>query len=174
MMAIGFAVVLFLGGRIFRHPAETPAVPVSAPATQAQPAQETAPPQANQEKHRPSRSAAPAAATPKAQKSSSGERVPGSVLEQVMPAVSKSARDTIQGRIKVAVRVAVDGSGNVAEAKLVTAGPSKYFARQAMDAARRWKFSAAQENGQGVASAWVLHFEFSRKGTTVHPTPATH
>ena len=174
MMAIGFAVVLFVGSRIFKHPTETSTVPASAPTTQTQPAPEAAPPKASQQAQKPSPSAAPAAAAPKARRLSSGEQAPGSVLEQVMPAISKSARDTIQGHFKVDVRVAVDDSGNVKSTKLTSAGPSKYFASKAVDAAKQWKFKAAQENGQNAASAWVLHFEFSKKGTTVHPTPTTH
>jgi TonB family protein len=174
MIAIGFVVVLFVGSRIFRHPAETPTVPVVAPATQAQPAPEAAPPKARPAVEKPSPSSASAVGKPKAPMSTAGEHTPGTVIEQVMPAVSKSARDTIQGHFKVDVRVAVDSSGKVTGTKLTSPGPSKYFASKAVEAARGWKFKAAEENGQGVASVWMLRFEFSRKGTTVHPTPTTH
>jgi len=51
------------------------------------------------------------------------------VVRRVMPEVSPSARRTIQGTIKIRVRVEVDSAGNVTTAKLESAGPSKYFSR---------------------------------------------
>jgi TonB family protein len=91
------------------------------------------------------------------------------VLQQTMPNVSKSARDTIHGTIKVRVRVAVDPSGNVRNATLVSPGPSKYFARQAMEAAQQWKFVPAQ--GQDPR-AWIVRFGFKRSGTEAALEPA--
>ena len=46
------------------------------------------------------------------------------VVQQVMPQVSASARRTIQGTIKVRVRVDVDAAGNVLKTKLELSGPS--------------------------------------------------
>ena len=94
----------------------------------------------------------------------------GKVLQQVLPEVSRSAQNTITGHIKVRVQVSVDADGNVSEAKLVSPGPSQYFARQALSAARRWKFSAPQVNGQPSSSEWILRFEFGRKSTQVFPS----
>jgi len=88
------------------------------------------------------------------------------VVRQVMPQVSPSARRTIQGTIKVRVRVDVDAAGNVAKAKLESAGPSKYFSRAAMEAAREWKFVPAQADESG-AREWKLQFAFSRAKTGV-------
>ena len=131
----------------------------------------------------PESSSAPAKAKPSAaahaKKSSAHESVAkmppgavvkGSVLQQVSPRVSPSARQTIDGRIKVAVRVEVDSSGKVTEAKLISPGPSKYFARLALEAAREWKFTPAQMQGQAVASEWNLRFGFRRSGTDVVST----
>ncbi len=87
-------------------------------------------------------------------------------VRRVMPQVSPSARRTIQGKVKVRVRIEVDASGNVAEATLESAGPSKYFARIALDAARGWKFSPAQA-GESGAREWELRFAFSRANTEV-------
>jgi len=89
----------------------------------------------------------------------------GEVVQQILPSVSKSARDTIHGTIKVRVKVAVDPSGNVERATFVTPGPSKYFARQAMQAAQQWKFTPAQANGQEAFRSWILRFGFKRSGT---------
>jgi hypothetical protein len=39
---------------------------------------------------------------------------------------------------------------------------SRYFAKLALEAARQWDFAAAP-------SDWLLRFEFTTSGTTVHP-----
>jgi TonB family protein len=93
----------------------------------------------------------------------------GAVLQQVLPRVSPSARDTIEGKIKVRVRVEVDPSGNVTEATLESPGPSKYFARLALEAARGWKFTPPLVRGQAAASQWTLRFGFRRTDTEVVP-----
>jgi len=87
------------------------------------------------------------------------------VVERVMPEVSPSARRTIQGKIRVRVRVDVDANGNVAEATLKDAGPSKYFARVALEAAKRWKFAPGRDKGEEESRAWTLLFAFSRERT---------
>jgi TonB family protein len=86
--------------------------------------------------------------------------------------VSKSARNTISGTIRIRVKVAVDAAGNVEQATFLTEGPSKYFARQAMQAAQQWKFAPPQVNGQAAASAWVLRFGFRKSGTEIDSEPA--
>ena len=69
----------------------------------------------------------------------------------------------IDGVIKVTVRVTVDSAGNVGEASLEGPGPSRYFARLAIEAARKWKFDSAADGGP---RAWLLRFEFSRNGVS--------
>jgi TonB family protein len=93
----------------------------------------------------------------------------GEVLHQVLPDPSASALHTINGHLKVRVQVAVDGAGNVSSAKFVSAGPSKYFARLAMDAAKQWKFTPAVTKGQPSPSEWNLLFEFTRGGVKAIP-----
>jgi TonB family protein len=93
----------------------------------------------------------------------------GTVLRRVLPEVSRSAQSTIHGRVKVSVQVSVDTSGNVSQAKLTSPGPSKYFANQAVTAARRWKFSPPQVDGQESTSEWILRFQFGRTSTEVFP-----
>lgn len=88
----------------------------------------------------------------------------GGVVRQVLPDIPRSAMNTINGTIKIAVRVEVDPSGKVTSSKLTTAGPSKYFANQVVQAARRWEFSAPAVNGQPTSSAWVLRFRLKRSG----------
>ncbi len=68
-----------------------------------------------------------------------------------MPTVSKSARDTVHGTIKVRVKVDVS-LGNVQTASLVSPGPSKYFARQALQAAQQWKFAPRRDRIRALGS----------------------
>lgn len=96
----------------------------------------------------------------------------GEVLKQVSPSASTNALHTIHGRIKIRVRVGVDSSGNVQNAKLITPGPSQYFARLAMQAAQQWKFTAPRANGQPVASEWTILFEYTHSGISQQATQA--
>lgn len=89
----------------------------------------------------------------------------GAVVRQVIPDVPQSAKNTITGRIKVAVRVEVDASGKVTNATLTKPGPSKYFARLALAAAQKCEFAAPQANAQPTPSTWTLRFEFSKAST---------
>ena len=85
------------------------------------------------------------------------------VLHQALPDVSHSARGSIRGIIKIAVRVMVDRSGKVVAATLDNRASSKYFARAAIDAAKKWTFAQAVDP---TLRAWLLRFEFTRAGTT--------
>ena len=93
----------------------------------------------------------------------------GQVAEQVVPEVPQSARDTIHGTVRVGVRLSVDTTGNVTEAELDNPGPSKYFARLALEAAQQWKFEPPKMQSQNVLSDWLLHFQFTGNGTKVVP-----
>jgi TonB family protein len=88
-----------------------------------------------------------------------------SVLHEEIPDVPRRTRDTIRGHIKVVVRVTVDSSGTVVDETLENPGPSKYFARLATEAARKWKFAPA---GNHDSRKWLLRFEFTRGGATGH------
>jgi serine/threonine protein kinase len=85
------------------------------------------------------------------------------VLHQEIPDVSRSARGTIRGVIKIGVRVIVDHSGDVVATTLDHRASSKYFARAALDAAEKWKFAEAPDEASRV---WLLRFEFTRAGAT--------
>lgn len=93
----------------------------------------------------------------------------GEVLDQVLPDASEKARGTIQGKVRVTVRVHVEPGGNVSQAELDSPGPSKYFADLALQAARRWAFTAPEANGHSVPSDWLIRFEFSQSGTQAFP-----
>jgi TonB family protein len=102
-------------------------------------------------------------------KTSSPDFVPAGIIKQVLPEVPTKARQTIQGKVKVSVRVHIDPSGSVTLAELDSAGPSKYFAQLALEAARRWKFAPEKATDSEVIDEWILQFEFSRNDTKVVP-----
>ena len=89
----------------------------------------------------------------------------GSVRNQVLPDVPRSAKHTITGTVKVTVKAQVDPSGKVTSATFKSAGPSKYFAGLALNAAERWEFSPPETDGQPVASTWLIQFRFKRGST---------
>ena len=93
----------------------------------------------------------------------------GEVLDQVLPDVSPKARGTIQGKVRVSVKVHVDSAGSVSGAELDSAGPSSFFADLALQAARKWAFTPPEVDGKSVASEWRLRFEFTQKDTKVIP-----
>ncbi len=161
---------------------QAPAITTAPPQTQEQaPAVRTASPQTQERAPTattaPPEEQAPAATTeapvPGDQNSknpaSNGSALKGAVAEQVLPDVVPSASRTIHGKVNVGIRVTVDASGAVSDAAFDSEGPSKYFAKAAMQAAQRWKFEPAQVDGQAVSSVWVLRFQFTQDGTTVTP-----
>jgi TonB family protein len=117
-------------------------------------ADQTAAQQAASSPAMPSSTAASAAASP--------------VLHEEIPDVSRRARDSIRGQIKVVVRVTVDRAGNVAAENLEVRGASRYFSRLATEAARKWKFAPADGPS---AREWLVEFEFSRSGATGQAVP---
>jgi TonB family protein len=112
--------------------------------------------------------AAPESQVPAAP-SSQGGRLKGEVAERVLPDVLPSAKESIRGQVNVTVRVTVDSGGNISNATLDSPGPSRYFAKQALEAAQHWKFKPAQMSGHGVSSAWTLQFQFTQTGTDITP-----
>jgi TonB family protein len=153
--------------------AADPAPAMSQPKPNAQPPAPAAP--SKQASPVPVKSA-PAPAVVKTEppvKAPSAGAVKGEVLEQSLPEISEKARDSIRGTVHVSVRVQVDPAGHVTGVTLDSAGPSKYFADKALEAAPRWKFFPTTVDGRKVPSEWILRFEFSNSGTTAHPSPAT-
>jgi TonB family protein len=181
-VSIGAVVALLATFAIWRaqsHHEETPA-----PTAQNPPAASSAPsdsdsapapsPDSGTAAPQPSASAAGPApeanqASPAARPSSGTATVKGAAAQQVQPDVAASAMSTISGTVKVAVRLAVDANGNVTNAEFESAGPSRYFANKALEAARQWKFKPAEADGQAAASAWILHFEFRQSGVNITP-----
>jgi serine/threonine protein kinase len=155
VLAIAALVIILLVLAFRRHPAAESASTPGPAVSKAQRSATPAPP-----KPSPSRN------TPGSPTRSEGVAQPGSgrILTRVMPAVAPSAMRTISGHFRITVRAIVDSDGNVSEAKFVSRGPSQYFARLSMDAAKQWKFAPAMVNGRPTPSQWLIQFGFSRTG----------
>src|SRR5271167_494812 len=93
----------------------------------------------------------------------------GAVTHKVLPEVPQKAVNTITGTVNVKVKVGVDTSGVVSHATLESRGPSRYFANEALQAARKWTFTPPTVDGRAVPSEWSLTFEFKRNGTKAVP-----
>ena len=67
------------------------------------------------------------------------------------------------------MRVILDKEGHVTAALVDQAGPSRYFERLALEAAKKWTFSPADTDDRRVI---LVRFVFSRNGTTAHAVTA--
>ena len=145
-------VLVVAGVRLFRHSLQTqqPASATSPQPSAASPMPPTVP-----------------ASSPASRANASAGR--GAVAHEVLPDVSRKARDTISGTVTVKVKVGVDTSGAVSHAALVSSGGSGYFANQALQAARKWTFTPPSVDGKAMPSEWSLRFEFKRNGTKAVP-----
>jgi TonB family protein len=85
-----------------------------------------------------------------------------------MPEVSSEARNSLRGTVRIGVKVRVDPSGSVVEARLAPSGHSKYFARVAREAAQQWQFDPPRSAQGTLASEWLLEFVFDHETTQVH------
>jgi TonB family protein len=103
----------------------------------------------------------------------SGPTVKGEVAQRVTPEIPENAARGIRGKVEVKIKLAVDHSGSVSNASIASEGRSRYFANQALDAARKWRFHPAKIHGQPTSSTWELHFVFRPNGTEITPTELT-
>jgi len=110
-----------------------------------------------------------APSTPDAQAAPSAP-VKAAVATRVLPDAPSSALHTIRGAVVVKVSVAVDSSGHVAHAAFQSAGPSRYFARLALQAAQQWTFTPPQASGHASPSSWIIEFQFTQSGVNMIPT----
>ncbi|MGH8176996.1 MAG: TonB family protein [Steroidobacter sp.] len=88
---------------------------------------------------------------------------PPSPINEVIPDVPRSARETIRGTVRVSVRVIVNKEGAVLVATADDPGPSRYFERLAIEASKKWTFTPADSEAQRIM---LLRFNFRRAGTT--------
>jgi TonB family protein len=148
---------------------EEPQTQPSAPAV-AEPQQTAAPETAPEPTPEPVQQTPAVSAAPAPPKVSSGAvTAKGSVTHRAMPEILPEANRSISGKVNVRIRVNVGATGEVTDAEFESAGPSRYFARVAMEAARQWKFTPPEADGQPVASTWTLRFLFTRGNIDVTP-----
>jgi TonB family protein len=88
---------------------------------------------------------------------------PTSSIHEVMPAASRSALQTIHGTIKVSIRVAISKDGAVQTATSHIPGPSRYFERLALQAAKKWTFTPTSTQEPRTR---LVQFYFTREGVT--------
>ncbi len=168
LAAIAVLAVGWLGLHFFRSHSNAPASPAAKTPSAAIQQPDIAP-SPNTNTSSPNRNttdsarSASAARPPEARRSAS--TTAAAVVHEEIPKVPHSALATIHGHIKVGVRVTVDASGAVVNETLAEPGPSRYFARIASQAARKWKFTPSADN---ASRKWLVRFEFSRGGTTAH------
>lgn len=178
LLALGAVAVLLLiwiGAHVFRtDPASTSAasdaarevespLPVPAP-------RETAPAVSTESPPKSATSTTEAktpAAEPVGSKAQGEADAALTTSHEVIPTVPQSARQTIRGTIRVSVRVSVDTEGKVVAATADDRGPSRYFERLALEAARKWTFAPAGARKRTV----LVRFNFTREGTTASASP---
>jgi TonB family protein len=99
----------------------------------------------------------------------SGPTVKGQVAERVVPEIPERVSQGIRGNVNVKVKLVVDHAGAVMNASIESAGRSRYFDNQALEAARKWRFRPAKIHGVAASSVWELRFDFKNDGTNVTP-----
>jgi len=101
---------------------------------------------------------------------SPGSADDSAVLQRVMPEVLPAAQASIHGEFDVKIRVTVGPDGAVSDAAFDSAGPSRYFSKQALEASRHWRFKPAQMAGENVRSVWLLEYHFTESGVEIAAT----
>jgi hypothetical protein len=146
---------------------EPAALPVSTTSAITQPLETTsrssapqrvAPSGATQPSSMPTRSMPPSAAQPSAPTVASTTQI-----HEEMPEVPSRVLHTIHGHVRVSVRLIVDKEGAVFAALVDEPGPSRYFERLAIDAAKKWTFPPLDTTASRLE---LVRFEFTRQGTT--------
>jgi TonB family protein len=90
---------------------------------------------------------------------------PSRAVHEEIPEVPVRASRTIRGTVRVSVRVIVNDDGTVFAALTDERGPSRYFERLALEAAKKWTFTPADASDQRVV---LIRFAFSRDTTTAN------
>jgi TonB family protein len=113
----------------------------------------------------PARVARPAPAPPAIETKPAEQppAAPPSPINEVIPDVPRSALDTIRGTIRITIRVVIDRDGTVRSASTQESGPSRYFERLALAAAKKWTFAPADSAEERVM---LVRFNFTRAGVT--------
>jgi TonB family protein len=188
LIGVVMAIALVWGGiRTFSSNPEATAPPAGTAASAPEPAQDTVPaaPAAEQRPGAQMPPSAPRTHTPlpaargqsrasnaapaaKAKSQPAETQVSSAGINEVIPDVPDRARRTIRGHVKVSIRVIVDKDGTVFAALSEKRGPSRYFERLAIDAAKKWTFPPTEATAQRLM---LVKFDFTRQGTTAQAGP---
>jgi TonB family protein len=68
----------------------------------------------------------------------------------------------------VAVRVTLDEQGTVVDATAEDRGPSRYFERLSMEAAKKWTFTPTNSEQR---RSMLMKFNYTRDGATAQASP---
>lgn len=90
-----------------------------------------------------------------------------SPVDQVIPEVPRSALDTIRGTVRVKVQVRIGKDGSVVAVTATDPGPSRYFERLSLEAARKWRFTPSPSEDERIM---MIAFHYTRDGPSVHPS----
>jgi TonB family protein len=156
LVVVGLAVV---AGVVLRR---TDA-PSPAPGEPRQPAAAVAPVPAPTPTASTPKTVAPVPSDERTQSTSDRKVIENEVTRRILPNIPEKARDTIEGKPTVVVRVSVDPKGNVTKAALERSF-SSYFGKFALQAARQWKFIPYEGANP---REWILRFEFTHTNTQV-------
>jgi TonB family protein len=110
-------------------------------------------------------SQSPEAQTQIAVPESAGTNMVPSPIDEVLPTPSRNALQTIRGTIRVFIQVTIDKQGKVVAAESQQAGPSRYFERLSLEAAKQWTFTTTDSEQPRTS---LLRFHFTRDGVTGH------
>ncbi|HEY6926320.1 MAG TPA: hypothetical protein VI653_22740 [Steroidobacteraceae bacterium] len=91
------------------------------------------------------------------------ETAPLAEIHEVIPDIPPRVRESIRGHVRVAVRLIVDKEGSVFAALVDEPGPSRYFERLAIEAAKKWTFPPMETTGSRLE---LVRFDFTRQGAT--------
>lgn len=89
-------------------------------------------------------------------------------VHEVIPDVPQRALQTIHGTVRVSIRVLVEQDGTVFAALTEQRGPSRYFERLAIEAAKQWTFPPADTTAQRLM---LVKFGFTRDGASAEAVP---
>jgi TonB family protein len=110
-----------------------------------------------------SKTVAPVRSDEKAQSTSDRLVIENGVTSRIVPNIPEKARNTIDGKPAVVIRVSVNPKGNITKATLERSF-SPYFSKFALQAARQWKFIPYEG---ASPREWILRFEFTQTNTQV-------
>jgi hypothetical protein len=87
-------------------------------------------------------------------------------VHRELPDVPQHVLRTVRGHVRVSVRLIIGKDGTVFAALVDHPGPSRYFERAAIEAAKKWTFPATDTGASSRLE--LVRFDFTRSGTTAN------